>query len=123
MAVDEAIGIKIEFDVRIDTVPFDDPILTFRIPATELRLSDHAAITQWFIAADPNPAAPGPRADHRAEFEILEPEREGFAIAAALTVDQARHVSVERVRWNSIHATVTRAANGQDFSVEMRQEH
>src|SRR5208283_1880697 len=91
--------------------------------AAELRLSDHTAVPQRFIAANAYPTAPGPCADDGPELELLETQGQGFAIAAALAVDQRRQVTTEGVGGHGIHVAVARAANRQDLPVQVRQDH
>src|SRR5262245_35783876 len=102
---------------------FDDPVLALRIPTAELGLRDHAAVTQRLVAADAHPAAPSARADDRTESELFEAERQSFAVAAALTIDQASHIAAECARWDRIDTAIARAADGQDLAVPVREDH
>ena len=123
VAVDQAVRVEVQLDVGIDAVAFDNPIAALRVPAAEFRLRDHATVAQRLVAADADPAAPGARADDRAELELLETEGEGLAIAAALAVDQCREVTAEGVRRGRVHVAVAGAADGQDLPVQVRQDH
>src|SRR5437879_2890461 len=102
---------------------FNDPGGPLGVPATEFRLSDHAAVAKRFVSANADPATPGARADDRAELELFEPEGKGLAIAAALPINQRGQVTVESVGRNRIDIAIAGARDGEHFAIEMGKDH
>ena len=93
--MEQAVGVQVEFHVGIDAMAFNYPGGALGIPAAKLRLRDHATVAEWLVTANTDPAAPGARADDGAKLELFESQREGFAIAATLPVDEGRHMAAE----------------------------
>ena len=70
-----------------------------------------------------DPPAPSAGADDGSHLELLKAEGEGLAIAAALAVDEAGHVTAEGMRRYGINIAVAGAANGQNLPVQVSQDH
>src|SRR4051812_16652222 len=68
-AVEDGLDVVFHHDVRIDAVPFDDP-LAFQGDAAGLRHEDLAAVDHRTVVVDAHHAAPGAGADQGPKAQL-----------------------------------------------------
>src|SRR5205085_1123519 len=103
--------IVIYYNVRINSVAFNDPVPAFFRVGCELRLEKLAAINQRQRIANTNDAAPRPLTNQLAQPKALKSVGKNVAIRSGEFVDECDHWAKKGLRRISLRHAIARNSN------------
>src|SRR5438445_6273807 len=123
MPAHDEVGPLWHYVVGIDSMLFDHPLAAVvRAPEAKARRGNKATIAQRLHIADAHQAAPGARADDRADFLFAEEPREGISARTGQFVDQHDLRPEDTLRRPGKVLRIARSDIGQELPLELLGE-